>query len=165
MKRIDLALIRRWADTIATTDDRETEPGFLDTMDGETDALDLADRLIAEIQHDAALVAALKAQEEAMSQRRARLENREKAKRRVAVELLEALGVKKLERPRATLTRATGRTRPGITDPDAIPSQLCTVKTTTAPDLAAIKRLLEAGEDVPGAVLVRGNDTLTIRSA
>ena len=30
---------------------------------------------------------------------------------------------------------------------------------------AAIKRLLEAGEDVPGAQLVRGNDTLTLRSA
>lgn len=165
MKRIDLALIRRWADTIATTDDRETEPGFLDTMDGETDALDLADRLIAEIQHDAALVAALKAQEEAMSQRRARLENRERAKRKVAGELLEALGVKRLERPRATLTRSAGRTRLDITDPDAIPSQLHTVKTTTTPDTAAIKRLLEAGEDVPGATLVRGNDTLTLRSA
>lgn len=92
MKRIDLALIRRWGDLIATTNDRETEPGYLDTIDGETNALDIADHLIAEIQHDAALVAALKAQEEAMSQRRARLENREKAKRRVAVELLEALG-------------------------------------------------------------------------
>lgn len=165
MKRIDLSLIRRWGDLIATTDDRETEPGYLDTIDGETNALDIADHLIAEIQHDAALVAALKAQEEAMSQRRARLENREKAKRRVAVELLEALGVKKLERPRATLTRASGRARLDIADPAAIPYQLHTVTTTTAPDTAAIKRLLEAGEDVPGAQLVRGGDSLTIRSS
>ena len=165
MKRIDLALIRRWADAIATTDDRETEPGYLDTVDGECSALDIADHLIAEIQHDEALVAALKAQEDAMGARRARLENRARAKRKVAVELLEALGVKKLERPRATLTRASVRTRLDITDPDAIPTQLCTVKTTTAPDTAAIKRLLEAGEDVPGAQLVRGGDTLTIRSA
>ena len=52
-----------------------------------------------------------------------------------------------------------------ITDPATIPSQLHTVKTTTTPDTAAIKRLLEAGEDVPGAMLVRGGDTLTIRSA
>lgn len=165
MKRIDLALIRRWADTIATTDDRDTEPGFLDTLDGETDALDLADRLIAEIQNDEALIAALKAQEDAMHTRRARLENRAKAKRRVAVELLEALGVKKLERPRATLARSAARVRVDITDADAVPTQLHTTKTITAPDLAAIKRHLEAGEDVPGAVLVRGNDTLTLRSA
>ena len=52
-----------------------------------------------------------------------------------------------------------------ITDPATIPSQLHTVKTTTTPDTAAIKRLLEAGEDVPGAHLVRGGDSLTIRSA
>lgn len=165
MKRIDLALIRRWADAIATTDDRETEPGYLDTIDGETDALDIADHLIAEIQHDAALVAALKAQEEAMSQRRVRLENRERAKRKVMTELLEALGVKSLERPRATVVRIKGRTRTEITDPDAIPSQLHNVREVKTPDTAAIKRLLEAGEDVPGAQLVRGSDTLTIRSA
>lgn len=165
MKRIDLALIRRWADTIATTDDRETEPGFLDTIDGACDALDLADRLIAEIQNDEAFVASLKAQEEAMHTRRARMEARARAKRRVAGELLDAIGVRKLERPRATLSRVSGRTRPEIIDPSAIPSQLHTVKTTTTPDTAAIKRLLEAGEDVPGAVLVRGDDTLNIRSA
>ena len=165
MKRIDLALIRRWADAIATTDDRETEPGYLDTVDGECSALDIADHLIAGIQHDEALVAALKAQEDAMGARRARLENRARAKRKVAVELLEALGLPKLERPRATIARIKGRTRTEITDLAAIPSQLCTVKTTTAPDTDAIKRLLEAGEDVPGAQLVRGGDTLTIRSA
>ena len=165
MKHIDLALIRRWGDLIATTDDRETEPGYLDTIDGETNALDIADHLIAEIQHDAALVAALKAQEEAMSQRRARLENRERAKRKVMTELLEALDVKSLERPRATVVRVKGRTRPNITDPDAIPTQLHVTKTITTPDTAAIKRLLEAGEDVPGAQMVRGGDTLTIRSA
>ena len=100
-----------------------------------------------------------------MHTRRARLENREKAKRRVAVELLEALGVKKLERPRATLVRSAARVRVDITDADAVPTQLHTTKTTTAPDLAAIKRQLEAGEDVPGAMLVRGTDTLIVRSA
>lgn len=165
MKRIDLALIRRWADAIATTDDRETEPGYLDTVDGECSALDIADHLIAGIQHDEALVAALKAQEDAMGARRARLENRARAKRKVAVELLEALGLPKLERPCATIARIKGRTRTEITDLAAIPSQLCTVKTTTAPDTDAIKRLLEAGEDVPGAQLVPGADSLTIRSA
>ena len=165
MKRIDLALIRRWADAIATTDDRDSEPGFLDTLDGETDAGDIADRLIAEIQHDEAFIAALKAQEEAMGSRRARFEARARAKRRVAVELLQAAGVKRMERPRATLSRTAGRVTVQITDEASVPTQLCTVKTTTAPDKAAIKRLLEAGEDVPGAELARGDETLSIRSA
>lgn len=165
MKRIDLAHIKRMADVIATTDDHDAEPGFLDTLAGETPIEEIADWLIAEILQDEAFAASLKAQEEAMHTRRVRLENRARVKRKLAVELLEAAGLKKLERPRATLTRASGRTRLDITEPDAIPSQLCTVKTTTAPDMAAIKRLLEAGEDVPGAQLVRGGDSLTIRSA
>ena len=46
-----------------------------------------------------------------------------------------------------------------------MPTQLCTVKTTTTPDKAAIKRQLEAGEHVPGAELARGDDTLILRSA
>ena len=72
-------------------------------------------------------------------------------------------------RPAATASKNPVVVGPHVryepTDPDAIPSQLHTVKTTTAPDMAAIKRLLEGGEDVPGAQLVRGGDTLTIRSA
>jgi hypothetical protein len=52
-----------------------------------------------------------------------------------------------------------------IDDDAAIPSQLLTVKTTTAPDKAAIKRQIEAGEHVPGAALVRGDDIVTVRVA
>lgn len=163
--RIDLAHIRRMADAIATTDDHDDEPGFLDTLAGETPIEEIADWLIAEIQQDEAFAVSLKAQEEAMHTRRVRLENRARVKRKLAVEMLEAAGLKKLERPRATLTRTAGRTRPDITDPDAIPSQLHITKTITTPDTAAIKRLLEAGEDVPGARLVRGSDTLILRSA
>ena len=34
---IDLSTIRRMSDLIATTDDRDEEAGFLDTLEGETD--------------------------------------------------------------------------------------------------------------------------------
>ena len=100
-----------------------------------------------------------------MHQRRARLEARVRAKRRVGAEMLEAISVKKLERPRATLSRSAGRVTVRITDEASVPTQLCTIKTITTPDKAAIKRQLEAGEDVPGAELARGDDTLILRSA
>lgn len=163
--RIDLANIRRWADLIATTDDRDDEPGFLDTLEGETDAMELADRLIAEVLDDEALAEACKAQEAAIEARRKRFEARARAKRRVALELLESIGVRKLERPRATISRTAGRVSVQITDEAAVPSQLCTVKTTTTPDKAAIRKQIEAGEIVPGAELVRGDDALTMRVA
>jgi len=48
-----------------------------------------------------------------------------------------------------------------ITDEAAIPSQLC--KTTVAPDRSAIKAQLLAGETVPGAMIVTGKDSLSVR--
>lgn len=163
--RIDLAHIRRMAAAIATTDDHDSEPGFLDTLEGETEAVEIADWLIGSILADEAMAAALKVQEAAMKARRDRIEARAKAKRRAGIELLNAAGLKKLERPRATLSRTAGRTSVQITDEASVPTQLCTVKTVTTPDKAAIKRQLEAGETVPGAELVRGDDALTMRVA
>lgn len=163
--RIDLTHIRRMADAIATTDDRDDELGFWDTLAGETTAEEAADELIGSILADEAMAAALKVQEAAMKARRDRIEARAKAKRRAGIELLNAAGLKKLERPRATLSRTAGRTSVHITDEASVPTQLCTVKTVTTPDKAAIKRQLEAGETVPGAELVRGDDALTMRVA
>ena len=163
--KIDLAHIRRMADAIATTDEHDDEPGFLDTLDGATDAVDIADFLIDGILSDEALTEAIKVQEAALKSRRERIETRAKAKRRVAVELLEAAGLKKMERPRATISRLAGRVGVSITDEASIPSQLCVTKTITSPDKAAIKAQLEAGETVPGAALVRGPDSLSVRAA
>lgn len=163
--KIDLAHIRRMADAIATTDDHDDEPGFLDTLEGETDATEVADWLIEGILHDEALIEAMKAQEATQKARRERIEARAKAKRRVAVDLLEAAGLKKMERPRATISRLAGRVGVSITDEASIPSQLCVTKTITSPDKAAIKAQLEAGETVPGAELVRGHDSLSVRAA
>lgn len=163
--KIDIAHIRRMADAIATTDDHDDEPGFLDTLEGETDAVEIADWLIGSILSDEALAEAVKAQESAMRARRDRIEMRARVKRRAAVELLSAAGLKRMERPLATISRIAGRVSVQIADEAAVPSQLCTVKTIVAPDKAAIKAQLEAGVDVPGAALIRGDDTISVRVA
>lgn len=138
---------------------------FWDSLDGETDALDIADRILSHMQQDAALAAAAKAQADALAMRAERLGEREKAHKAALLALLDATGQKKLERPLATVSRRTGSLSVRITDETSIPSQLCTVKTTTAPDKTAIKKQIEAGETVPGAELVRGDDSVTVRIA
>lgn len=163
MKRIDLHTIRAIADMISDSDDRDEELGFLDTLEGETDAMEIADYLIDQTLSDDNLIDAMKAQERALKQRRERVEWRAAQKRKAILDLLRAIGVKKLERPRATISQRSGSERLDITDESAIPSQLCTVKTVTAPDKNAIKSLLKAGEDVPGCALTRGDDGITMR--
>lgn len=160
--RPDFNLIRRMADEIrdALGDDFDAD-AFVDTLDGETDAADIADRLIAELSDAEAMADAIRGQEADLKARRDRYTARGEAFRRQMLTLLEAIGEKKLERPRATVSRRAGLPSVQITDEKAIPSQLC--KTTVSPDKAAIKAQLMAGETVPGAQIVVGDDGVTVR--
>ncbi len=126
------------------------EQAFLDTLEGETSALDLADALILKALEDAALVEAIKAQEASIRARRQRIEARADSIRASLGALLDAMQSRKLERPLATISRRPGVVSVNITDEASVPTQLCTVKTITTPDKTAIKRLIEAGETVPG---------------
>lgn len=137
------------------------EATFLDTLDGETDALDIADALIARLQESEALSAAAKAQADALAARANRLKSRGAAYKAQMLKLLDAIGRKKLERPAATITRRSGSLSVLITDESSVPSQLC--KVVKQPDKTAIRRQIEAGEDVPGARLERGADGVTVR--
>lgn len=161
MSRIDLALIRRVADEIRPYCDGD-DVAFLDTLDGETDAGDILDGLIASMLDDEAMVDAIKTQQSNLADRSRRIADRATAKRRTLGLVLDAAGLKKAERPRATVSRLAGRTAVVVTDPDQVPSQLC--KVVTSPDKAAIKKQLEAGEIVPGCKLVVGDDTVSVRT-
>lgn len=141
-------------------DDFDAET-FWDTLDGETDAVDLMDRVIADASHAKAMEEAIRLQVEDLSVRKARMSDRQKAAKVAMLMILDASGEKKIERPAATVSRRTGSISVQIEDETAIPSQLC--KTTIAPDKAAIKKQLQAGGAVPGASLQRGPDGVTVR--
>jgi hypothetical protein len=161
--RPDFNLIERIAaDLRDMLGDDFDEVTFLDTLDGETDAADIADKLIAAMQEADAMADAVRTLEADLRTRRSRFDARSDAFRKQMLSLLDAAGVKKLERPAATISRRAGLPSVQITDESAVPSQLC--KTTVTPDKAAIKAQLLAGEAVPGAVIVMGDDGVTVRS-
>ena len=160
--QFDPQTIRRWADEIRAElgEDFDTET-FMDTLDGVTDAADIADRMIADMLAAEAMGEAIRGEISDLTARRDRYDARKDAFRRQLLSLLDATGEKKMERPRATISRRAGMPSVQITDESAIPSQLC--KTTVAPDKAAIKAQLLAGETVPGAQIVMGADGVTVR--
>ena len=160
--QFDPQTIRRWADEIRAElgEDFDTET-FMDTLDGVTDAADIADRMIADMLAAEAMGEAIRGEISDLTARRDRYDARKDAFRRQLLSLLDATGEKKMERPRATINRRAGLPSVQITDESAIPSQLC--KTTVAPDKAAIKAQLLAGETVPGAQIVMGADGVTVR--
>lgn len=141
----------------------DDEELYQDMIEGETDALDLLDSQIASMQNDEALAEAIKAQEANLKARRERIEWRADAHKKAALLIMNAAGLKKAERPRATISVRPGSVSVQITDEAEIPTQLMREKISRAPDKAAIKAQLEAGETVPGAELVRGAETISVR--
>lgn len=160
--RPDINLIERVAamlrDMLGEDFDEET---FLDTLDGETDAMDIIGRLIRDREEAKAHAAASKALADEYAQRRSRLDARAQAMAKAIGEILDATGQKKIAHPLGTVSRTAGRMSCKITDEAAIPSQLTVTK--VSPDTAAIKKHLEDGETVPGAELVRGPDGVMVR--
>lgn len=156
--RVDLALIQRIAaDLAAYADD---EGLYLDTLDGETDILAALDALIDSEQADRAMAEAIKARADALRARASRFDARADAARRGMQAVMAAASLRKVVRPLATLSVQPGRVSVQITDPDAVPTQL---RKPGPPDKTAIRAQIEAGETVPGAALLAGDETLTMR--
>ncbi|MBN8292857.1 siphovirus Gp157 family protein [Rhodobacter sp. NTK016B] len=160
--RIDLPLIERIAAELAPY--RDDEDVFLDTLDGETDALTILDREIEAEQADLTMAEAIETRIATLKARADRVKMRAAAHRTAQKLVMEAIGQKKVERPLATLSLLAGSISVKITNEADIPSQLCTVKAITTPDKKAIRAQIEAGEAVPGAELVRGEETLSVRT-
>ena len=134
---------------------------FWDTLDGETDVMDIFGILIREREEATAYAAASKALADDFTARQRRLAARASAIAQSMGAVLDAAGQRKVSHPLATISRTQGRLSVAITNEADIPSQLC--KVVSSPDKTAIKKQLEAGESVPGAELVRGKDGVTVR--
>ena len=157
----NLPLIAAMAEMLAPyRDDEET---YSDTLEGETNVMDLLDGEIAAMQSDEALAEAIKAQEDALRVRRERVSMRAEAHKKNLKLILKHAVLQKAERPRATVSIRPGSLSVRIVDEAEIPSQLMREKVTRAPDKAAIKAQIEAGVEVPGAVIERGDDTVSVR--
>jgi hypothetical protein len=68
---------------------------------------------------------------------------------------------RKLVLAEATISLLNGRETVSITDIDALPQG--TFSLERKPDKAAIKALIESGEDIPGAAIVHGDASVSVR--
>ena len=159
--RINIGNIQQWADEIRTmTDDQET---FLDTLDGQTDALDVLDALMIERAKASAAEDAAKAVASMFNDRAKRQAEKQASLSRMMGKVLDAIGETKIQRPIGTISRTKARQSLEVYDEAEIPSQLMRTKITIEPDTAAIKAQLEAGVIVPGAQFKTGEPGITVR--
>jgi len=152
--------IREMADHIRllTGDDQDT---FLDTLDGETDAMDILGKLIQERTECSIYEGSAKELAATYTARAKRLSAKQEALSITIGHLLDAMGQTKIQHPLATVSRTKPRWSVRIDDEAEVPSQM--MKVTTRPDIAAIKKQMEQGETVPGCTINPGNPSITIR--
>ena len=157
----NLPLIERLAaDLRAEIGDDDTD-ALLDTLDGETDVLDITDTLLSELGEAEAWEEAAKRMAERYALRAKKMADKQRTLKRLLGSILDATGEKTLRRPLATVSRTRPHVSVVITDEESVPTQLCRI--SKSPDKAAIKAQLEAGETVPGAELQAGAPGVAVR--
>lgn len=142
----------------------DDEDLIADSIEGETDALEAVSAVLRWKAEQDAMAVALKAQEGDLQARRRRFEERGAGARLAIAAFMDQCGLTKLERPEATLSLRQGA--PAVVkaptfSADDLPDDLVRLK--REPDAAAIKSALEAGREVPGAMLSNGAPILTVR--
>lgn len=133
-----------------------------DTLEGQTNALRIIERALAERQDADMLAGAVKAREEELYARRGRFERKSDAMKALIKSIMRAANLDKLTLTEASLSLTKGRQTVGIEDLDQLPQGY--FKTTRQADKAAIKSAFDRGEEIPGAFIVTGDTGLTIRT-
>jgi len=160
---IDVAYTARAIDALLAAypelmDDEELRAG---TLEAETPMPELISKAVRMRQETMADIAGLDAYLEELGLRKARFQRKADALKGFVLRLMSTARLPSLVLPEATITVGKGRNTVSITDIDALPQGYFT--TTRHADKAAIKRALEANEDVPGAALVTGENVLIVR--
>ena len=133
----------------------------LDMIEGETDAMEVATRLVRTIRQSETTVDAIKAEIDMLKAKSSRYATRKDRAREVLEGLMDAMGTVKLSLTVATVTMSDGREKAIISDENMLPDAYMRIK--KEPDKTAILDALKAGQAVPGAVLSNGGRTLTVR--
>lgn len=157
--RLNTSMLTHMAESLEPyKDDLEL---FWDTLDGETDVMDLVGKTLSEISEAEAGMIACQEMAKRYSDRRSLLDDRKVRLNKMLKTIMLCADESKIPHPLATVSLRNGVDSVVIRNPDAIPTQLC--KTTIVPDKVEIKKQLKAGVEIEGAELITGPSTVSVR--
>jgi hypothetical protein len=132
------------------------------TLDGETEAVEAARRVVRWLHEQHAHAAACTGLATTYKARASVFEERVERARTALFHFLSEMGLKSMPLPEATLSVVAGRTAVvGEGDAETLPDKFVRVK--REPNRSAIKLALEAGERVDGFSLSNNPPTLMVR--
>jgi hypothetical protein len=128
----------------------------------EGDVESLLGRLLRAARHAKAQAETLKAMADDMATRRARYDARAAAMRATALTIMQTMDWAKREFPDITASIRAPQTSVKITDESAVPDEY--VKVMRTPDKTALMADLKEGVVIPGAELVEGFPSISVRT-
>jgi hypothetical protein len=138
----------------------EDEVLRMDMAEGQTNAMEMLDELIR-VERDArSLQDAIADEMDRMNKRLQRFVDRQRLVRKYMMQLMDAAGLKKVERPAATISIAAGRPKVVITNESLIYEDFIRIK--REPDKDKIAKALKGGEIIPGTTLSNAEPQLRI---
>ncbi|MEX0957642.1 MAG: siphovirus Gp157 family protein [Rhizobiaceae bacterium] len=136
---------------------------LLDTLEGATDLNEAITQIIRSAMDDGMMVAALKARLGEMRERLERLQAREKAKRDLALEAMQQVGLNKIQAPDCTISQRQAPPSLVVEDETQVPEWFW-IPQAAKLDKRAIIDCLKAGDAVSGAVLADPSTILSVRT-
>lgn len=140
----------------------EDESLRADILDAETDFNRLVERLTSRLLDALELASGAKARKQEVAERQSRFERQAEGFRELLKGLMQFADMQKVVLPEATVSITKPRTKVNIIDVNELPQGFYAVE--RKPKSAEIKAALEAGQTVPGAELVLGEDGLMVRT-
>lgn len=132
-----------------------------DMLEGETNLNGMLERILSIKFNDEDMDAALELRGKAIQARRERYRARADAMKDLALSLMQAAKLDKIELTEATLSVRKPSKRVEISDIDALPQGYW--RTEKIADKKAIADSFKAGEAIPGASYVDGSEGLTVK--
>jgi hypothetical protein len=131
-----------------------------DMLEGSTDLHAIMERLLNEERQADELIEAVKERIEKLSARRSMFRSRQTSLRDIMMEVLQRADLRKIALPEATISITRRGPAVQVIDETLVPDAYCRFKREISK--TAIKDAINAGEEVPGAVLDNGSETLRI---
>jgi len=133
----------------------------LDILEGSTDLLEIVDKLMINLSLTEGYIEGINITRARIDARSVRLKKKSDVIRSIIRRLLEAAEMRKFTVPHGTASLTVKPQSVEIVDEGLLPEEFFRI--TKSPNKTLIGEKLKAGEDVPGAQLSNGGETLTIR--
>lgn len=159
---VKLAEIARVAEMLAPFCDGD-EQLFHDMMTGESPVDQVAGRIWEQIARDQEMLLGIKARQDAIKERRGRIEGRIEAGKRAIGHVLRAAKLRSLQLPEVTLSVRDGSAKLEIVDPAAVPAEYQRQK--PEPDKSKINEAFAEAEGLPNWLTrIPATDVVTART-